>query len=244
MIDVIRRSGRVEPNRAPCPDTAELGRAARVSRQLWAEPRAERKGRARARGRLGPSPPPPRARAPSRTSPVAQPLAQRAALAHEAQVHVREPRGAGKQHQQKQQLDLFADLLHREPRHRGRPRPARGRAQRRRCGPPLLRAPRRVPRPRMAHCPPPAAPGCGRDPGLPLAKGPGWAVERLPAVPPPGPARPLGLQAPGGRGGTQQHPRCGATHRETGPAAAPREPIPARPACGEPIRGAQGGAKC
>lgn len=193
---------RADPNRAPCSNIAELGRAVRVSWRAWLTQRPGREGKAWARRCSGPLPPPaPRARAPSRTSPVAQPLAQRAALAHQAQVHVREPRGAGEQHQQKQQLDLFADLLHREPRHRGRPRPAPGRTQWRRCGPRLPCAPRRVPQPRMALCPPPAATGCGRDTRLPLAEGPGWAVEGLLTVPLPGPARPLGLHALGAAAG-------------------------------------------
>lgn len=43
--------------------------------------------------------------------------AQRLSLADEADVQVGEPDGAGEQHQQQQQLELLADLLHREPQH-------------------------------------------------------------------------------------------------------------------------------
>lgn len=118
----------------------------------------------------------------SRTSPVAQPLAQRATRAHQAPVHVREPRGAGEQQQQQQQLHLLADLLHREPRHRGatlrgvaaapRPRLLRPTSP----GPPCCA--QRL-QPRMALCPLPGLRDVVATPGL-LGPRSGWAVGAAP----------------------------------------------------------------
>lgn len=200
-----------EQSRDPSPNIAELGGARQQG--LWAvrPPRL---------GRPGPS-----RRAPSRTSPVAQPLAQRAARAHQAPVHVREPRGAGEQQQQQQQLHLLADLLHREPRHRdatlrgvaAAPRPRLPRPTS--PGPPCCA--QRL-QPRMALCPLPGLRDSVATPGL-LGPRSGWAVgAALRGAPPPAPP---GCLSSSGRRGTEQHPRCGATHRETGPAAAWLEPI-------------------
>lgn len=167
-----------------------------------------------------------RALTPSRTSPVAQPLAQRATRAHQAPVHVREPRGAGEQQQQQQQLHLLADLLHREPRHRGAtlrgvaaaPRPRLHRPTS--PGPPCCA--QRL-QPHMALCPLPGLRDLVATPGL-LGPRSGWAVGAAPRSAPP-PAPPGCSRSPGRRRGTEQHPSCGATHRETGPAAAWPEPI-------------------
>lgn len=52
------------------------------------------------------------------TSAIGEVEAQRPALAHQADVQVGEPHSTGEQHQQQQQLELLANLLHREPQHR------------------------------------------------------------------------------------------------------------------------------
>lgn len=89
----------------------------------------------------------------------------------------------------------------------------------------------------MALCPPPAAEGCGRDPRMPLAAGPGWAAERLRRCPRPAPPGRWGSKLLGAAAGlssihdavlpTVKRARHARGESQSGPAS-PREANPRR----------------